>query len=781
MQHLSIVQVVGNTGDFVGRKSAMSQHGDSIGLVGKLKTKYYARRARRREAKRLREIMGGQSIYNWRRGKQELLLQKLLQREESSLHTDSRSVSHDTSQRSYTLQDQPSATSAKPTTPKVEKPFDETLHFSFSGGGWLMVYMYGVAKALREQKLHENAKFIGTSAGCLSIVSLVLDSDFDAICDSVINDYVPAAHATWWGPFNMREYLVDAITHHANVNKMDRLNDKVTVVYTSLSGWISRRVSNFKNPIHLLHTMVASCCATPLVGLPFEHEGEFVIDGGLLDNQPLFDSVPTITVSPNIFSDADIRPSRYVPAWWSMYPPSQRDMQWLYDLGYEDALSWCVRQAFPGSERIVVPTTAAEYDGEWKTVVGKVVGYRWVEDMVHVAMKMLDISEEMLERNALRMEILSFPRQTCRRLASHLEMKTWRRKSRAFSHELAAYPCENQALSTSTKLVPGPWLSADADVGITRVSVNKNEAWSYEISLRFPRTHTLWLVQRSYADFQQFHCAIETFFQPALDARRIQLPRPSRLTWAQSARVAAADKLRRQLNSYLHKLLEIESVHSSDLFRDFVSPRPESDDTEVVQLEDAADKVDAFPRSMTRTSSAASTSTTISTRDSVDDLSMPFPWRVPPPTVAPSRCGEIVHFGGTIGLTALGGLAVGLTKRSALSGSHKVAAVAAGVAGVALTGPLSAVLALSALGGGVGKYQLNKASYLSLSKPLTSDAEAVGTEFVVENAEQFSGPRRAARFGDGIHLYCRSVDKSDSLTVITMLSAQKLQRSLDAK
>eukprot|EP00644_Phytophthora_capsici_P017324 jgi/Phyca11/536564/estExt2_fgenesh1_pg.C_PHYCAscaffold_570013 len=53
--------------------------------------------------------------------------------------------------------------------------------------------------------------------------------------------------------------------------------------------------------------------------------------------------------------------------------------------------------------------------------------------------------------------------------------------------------------------------------------------------------------------------------------------------------------------------------------------------------------------------------------------------------------------------------------RSALSGSQKAAAVAAGVAGVALTGPLSAVFALSALGGGVGKYQLNKASYLSVS------------------------------------------------------------------
>ncbi|GMF54230.1 unnamed protein product [Phytophthora fragariaefolia] len=236
---------------------------------------------------------------------------------------------------------------------------------------------------------------------------------------------------------------------------------------------------------------------------------------------------------------------------------------------------------------------------------------------------------------------------------------------------------------------------------------------------------------------------------------------PSRLGWdafrAHSARAAAADKLRKQLNGYLHKLLEIESVHASDSFRDFVTPRPESNDSEVVDHE-CADKAEPGFR---RSSSSTSTSTTASARDSVDgltDLPLPFPWRVPPPVVAPSRCDELVHFGGVIALSALGGLSVGLTKRSALSRSQKAAAVAAGVAGVALTGPLSAVFALSALGGGVGKYQLNKASYLSVCKP--QQGEDAGIEFVVENAEQFSGPRRAARFGDAIHLYCHKVRKS---------------------
>ncbi|OWZ18904.1 hypothetical protein PHMEG_0006932 [Phytophthora megakarya] len=346
-----------------------------------------------------------------------------------------------------------------------------------------------------------------------------------------------------------------------------------------------------------------------------------------------------------------------------------------------------------------------------------------------------------------------------RRLIRHSAMKAWRRKPRALSHHASLAPT-----SPSATLKPcAPWLASDADVGITGVSpAAKSEPWSYEISLRFPQTHTLWLVQRTYADFQRFHAAIDSAFHQVLHARRVQLPKPSRLGWdsfrAQSTRSAAAEKLKKQLNSYLHKLLEIESVHASDTFRDFVTPRPESDDSEIVQ----EDGVDKALRRMGRSSSTTSTSTTLSARDSVDgllDLPSPFPWRVPPPVVAPSNCDELVHFGGTISLTALGGLAVGLTKRSALSGSQKAAAVAAGVAGVALTGPLSAVFAISALGGGVGKYQLNKASYLSVCKPLHAD-ESAGIEFLVENAEQFSGPRRAARFGDAIHLFCHKVRKS---------------------
>jgi len=320
---------------------------------------------------------------------------------------------------------------------------DQPIGFSFSGGGWLMVYLYGVAKGLREYGLHKDARLIGTSAGALAIIGWMGESNFDAMVETIVTSYVPRVHWSHTGPFQMREYLIDAVTRHVPAENVYKVNGICTVVYTSLSGWEARKVSQFRDFNHLLWTMVASCCATPLVGLPFKHEGEWVVDGGIMENQPEFPDVvdaeededdkegsgddsddeedrrrrqqrkankpkplKTVTVSPNIYSGADIRPSRYVPAWWSMYPPSERDMRWLYELGYEDALQWIVREeAVPDADEIVIPTRGASYDGEWKTVIGQVVGYRWIEDKALTAVALLHLSTKTTASTFLRVEM----------------------------------------------------------------------------------------------------------------------------------------------------------------------------------------------------------------------------------------------------------------------------------------------------------------------------------------------------------------------------------------
>ena len=79
--------------------------------------------------------------------------------------------------------------------------------------------------------------------------------------------------------------------------------------------------------------LVASCTATPIAGWPFRLDGEWVLDGGLADFQPLSTRLPaaagTVTVSPFYCAHADIRPSRYVPLWWALYPPRREDFEWI--------------------------------------------------------------------------------------------------------------------------------------------------------------------------------------------------------------------------------------------------------------------------------------------------------------------------------------------------------------------------------------------------------------------------------------------------------------------
>jgi len=250
------------------------------------------------------------------------------------------------------------------------------------------MYLFGVAKALQEFELERDAQMIGCSAGALTATALALHCDFDAIRDYVLTNVVPKAHATIDGPFRVREYLKSTLDAAAGLDRYEMLNKKpsrLTVVYTSLSAWTSRRVTHFDSHDHLEKSLLASCCAPPIGGMPFKLGGEWVMDGGLFDFQPIFDG-KTVTVSPFYCTGADIKPSRYVPMWWALLPPGERDVEWLFDLGYEDGLSWIVRSGFAGSKSVEIPTKGASYDGEWTTTVGRVVGYRGVESRVLDAM-----------------------------------------------------------------------------------------------------------------------------------------------------------------------------------------------------------------------------------------------------------------------------------------------------------------------------------------------------------------------------------------------------------
>ncbi|KAJ0405717.1 hypothetical protein ATCC90586_005875 [Pythium insidiosum] len=279
-----------------------------------------------------------------------------------------------------------SAQSSRSSSPVSTTPRDPTevnpSSFSFACGGWLKMYLFGVAKALQEHDLDRDAEVIGCSAGALAAAAMALRCDLDSIRSYVLESVVPPAHASWAGPFKVREYLRCTLRDVGQLHRFEELNasGKLTVVYSSLTSWASRRVSSFKSKEHLENSLLASCCAPPIAGMPFFLNGEWVMDGGLFDFQPVFND-KTVTVSPFYCTSADIKPSRYVPMWWALYPPTVRDVEWLFDLGYEDGLAW-VAKTGKAKHAIVMPTKGASYDGAWTTTVGRVIGYRGVESRV---------------------------------------------------------------------------------------------------------------------------------------------------------------------------------------------------------------------------------------------------------------------------------------------------------------------------------------------------------------------------------------------------------------
>ncbi|KDO23754.1 hypothetical protein SPRG_10531 [Saprolegnia parasitica CBS 223.65] len=252
--------------------------------------------------------------------------------------------------------------------------------YSFACSGWLKTYHFGVAKALQDLGLHRDATVLGSSGGSLAALGLALDGDFDAMVHGVVNDFVPLARASLAGACNVRAYLREAVRRYGNFERITELNEtqKCIVVYSSISKWRSRRVSTFSDAEHGVSAVLASCCATPIAGFPFHLNGEWVFDGGIFDFQPVVDET-TVTVSPFYCTQADIKPSQYVPMWWAVYPPAPESIQWLYELGKADAYAWAKKKGF--TTRAVVPPVRWGAHA-YRTSLGRFLGYKFLENKI---------------------------------------------------------------------------------------------------------------------------------------------------------------------------------------------------------------------------------------------------------------------------------------------------------------------------------------------------------------------------------------------------------------
>ena len=215
--------------------------------------------------------------------------------------------------------------------------------FSFACGGWLQFYMFGVAKAIQERGIRPHIKqFAGCSAGALTAVGLALDGDFDKAIDFCKAELVPRCYHHWagWGLFGIGEYASRCMDLTCNLHRWEELEPgQLHVAITRLPFFQAERQTSFESHADLKTALLASAGCFPFAPLVWR-KGYWCIDGGLSDFQPVINE-KTITVSPFYFADADIKPSRYVPLWWSFFPPKDEDtIEWLYLLGQEDAMTF---------------------------------------------------------------------------------------------------------------------------------------------------------------------------------------------------------------------------------------------------------------------------------------------------------------------------------------------------------------------------------------------------------------------------------------------------------
>lgn len=152
---------------------------------------------------------------------------------------------------------------------------------------------------------------------------------------------IPQCRGTLLGPFLLHKYVRGCLEYTGCLDECwENAKQKLHVAVTALPDFRAVRVSDFASKEDLISALLASAAAFPMAP-PVRRQGRWLIDGGISDFQPLIDADATVTVNPFYFSQADIRPSRYVPAWWSLLPPSHSGtVDWLYDLGYCDALRW---------------------------------------------------------------------------------------------------------------------------------------------------------------------------------------------------------------------------------------------------------------------------------------------------------------------------------------------------------------------------------------------------------------------------------------------------------
>jgi hypothetical protein len=222
---------------------------------------------------------------------------------------------------------------------------------SFACGGWLQFYMFGVAKALQVSNYHKGVRYYGCSAGALTAVGLAVDGEYDDAIQFCKDYCVPRAYGDLLGLFNLSDYVRRCLEMQLLERYHELPEGALNIAVTRLPYCERIRASKFSSKEELISYLLASSAAFPFAPLQ-KIDDSWYIDGGLSDFQPI-ENEDTVTVSPFYFDECDIKPSRYVPLWWTFLPPySKRNIDWLYNLGMQDCATYLKSRGLPLNDEV---------------------------------------------------------------------------------------------------------------------------------------------------------------------------------------------------------------------------------------------------------------------------------------------------------------------------------------------------------------------------------------------------------------------------------------------
>ncbi|GAB1608118.1 patanin-like phospholipase domain-containing protein [Argonauta hians] len=259
-------------------------------------------------------------------------------------------------------------------------------NFSFSGCGFLGIYHLGVATCIREHapEMFEDCRIAGASAGSFIACCLLAGCPLGKCTSYTLGLANEANSLPLLGPLHPRFDIVNSLRKAlAEVLPADaylRTSGRLFISLTRWRDWKNVMVSEYASNQELIDAMICSAFVPFYCGLiPPKYKGDYYWDGGLSDNQPVFDE-PTIIVSP-FSGENDISPvdnsanfihlnvcnssvqftsenlSRISIA---LFPPNAQKLSDICKQGYDDALRYLQNNGLINCTRHLRITTTIE-------------------------------------------------------------------------------------------------------------------------------------------------------------------------------------------------------------------------------------------------------------------------------------------------------------------------------------------------------------------------------------------------------------------------------------